>query len=482
MKRVYVVFGWFLILLIGLCFQANAFGREGTFGLYPAEFKGTMSPGETAVLELFVYNNTSQTSEFLVTVTGCGIDRGGARYYPLPEEAGEYSAAQWIRLVDMYSGSTIRVPSGEKHSILAEVHVPFGTKPGEYFAVIFVEPVEFTPVEQGALKIQAKSRIGAVVKVLVPGPISAFDMRSAVTEIWVDMPDSETVEQFRTVLEALESEMIVTDSIGNELSSLLAAFGVYFSYEDYKLWTREKQEEYAQAVSKFLEQIWMEQESIMIAATLSTEARRIILAKGEVFIYQNFVDANGRKQRVLRDHFTLTAAGSSTKGEEKVFPGGMRDFYGTVQRPLPVGDYTAEVRFEYRGEDETNVRYTLGQTTFSIPQELAIRQQEMLVLNVEPDLLVYDMVPGEYHVKAVTVENLDVVEPLEIQLSTSVDWIEISSGSYRLQPGRRQSIRIAVRIPRDAEFVDREGKILLLTDRGKAVYIDVQVRDKRNTN
>jgi hypothetical protein len=482
MKRVYVVFSWFLIFLIGLCFQANAFGREGTFGLYPAEFKGTMNPGQIGMFELFVYNNTGQTSEFVVTVMGCGIDRSGVRYYPAPEEAGEYSAAQWVRLKGMYAGSTIRVSPNEKHSILAEVHVPVGTRPGEYYAVIFVEPVEFNVVERGALKFQTKSRIGAVVKVLVPGPTSAFDMRSSVSEIWVDMPDNETVDQFRSILEALDNEMIVTDSFAHELSSFLQTLGVKFVYEDYRLWSRERQEEYAQAISEFLEQIWLERESVRITATLSTEARRIILAKGEVSIYQDFVDENGRRQRILRDHFTLTPAGSSIRGEEKVFPGGMRDFFGTIQRPLPVGEYTAEVRFEYRGEDETNARFALGHTTFSVPQELAIRQKEMLVLGVDPDLLVYNMAPGEYHVKAVTIENLDVVEPLEIQLSTNVDWIEISSSTYKLQPGRKQSIRVAVRMPRDVEFVDRTGKILVLTDRGKATYIDVQVRDKRETN
>lgn len=482
MKRGCIISSLVLVCLVSLCVHVNALGHQGTFGLYPAEFKDSISPGQSGMFELFVFNNTNQTAEFVVAIMGCGIDRSGARYYPSPEEAGDYSAAKWLRLTGMHAGSNIRVLPNERHGLLVEVHVPVGTRPGEYYAVVFVEPVEFSVVEQGSLRFQTKSRIGAVVKVFVPGPISAFDMRSSVSEIGVVLPDVEIAEQFPGILETLEKERIVTDSCAPEFARLLQAFGARFVYDDYQSWSREKQEEYAAWASKFLEQIWIEEETVKIVATLSTESRRIILAKGEVSIYQDFVNEGGRRQRVLRDQFTLTPAGSNIKGEEKVFPGGMRDFFGTIQRPLPVGEYTAEVRFEYRGEDEENVRLALGQTTFSVPEELAIRQKEMLVLGVAPDLLVYDMAPGEYHVKAVTLENLDVVEPLEIQLSTNASWIDLSSSSYKLQPGRKQSVRIAVRIPRDAELVERAGKILVSTDRGKAVYIDVQVRDKRDTN
>jgi hypothetical protein len=307
-------------------------------------------------------------------------------------------------------------------------------------------------------------------------------MRSTVSEIRIDMPDNELSDLFRNILEKFDEEMKITDDIVSELTQLLQQFGARFSYEDYKLLPAEQQEEYFAWVRRFVEQMWMEQSTVKVVATFSTVSRKMLFVKGQVSIYQDIVGENGKRQRILRDRFTLTPAGSTVKGEEKVMPGGIRDFFGAIERPLPVGEYTAEVRFEYRGEGDEYARLALGQATFSIPQELVIRQKDMLLLVVTPDLLEYEMVPGEYHVKAVTVENLDTVEPLRIQLGTDVDWIEISSTSFLLQPGRKQSFRIAVKIPRDAEVVDRTGRIYISTDHGKVVYVDVKVRDKRNVN
>jgi hypothetical protein len=469
-----------LISLSCVCSHVSALGREGTFGLYPVEFKGELSPGQSEMFELFIFNNTNLMHEFTVTTMGCGIDRGGARYYPSPEMAGEYSAAKWLTITGLVSGSVIRIPPYERHAILVEVHVPSGTRPGEYYAVVFIEPTEYSLVEQEGLKYQAKTRIGAVVKVLVPGPISAFDMRSSVKELKVSLPSVEQAEQFGMILENLDMEGVITENSAPQITSLLKSYGIRFVYDDYKAWGIQEQQDYAKSVLKYLEQIWMEEETVKITATFETEARKIILAKGEVSVYQEFVNEDGRRQRILRDRFTLTPSGSDIKGEEKVFPGGMRDFYGTVQRPLPIGDYTAEVRFEYRGEDEEVARLALGVISFSISEELAVKQRQMLVLGVSPDLLVYDMAPGEYHVKALTVENLDVVDPLVLEVSTNVDWIELSSESFELLPGKSRLIRVAVKIPRDAELVQRAGKILISTNRGKAVYIDVQVCDKRD--
>jgi hypothetical protein len=482
MKRLWIILAWVLICLSSLCLPVNAFGREGTFGLYPAEYNETLSPGQTGLFELFIYNNTDHTLEFFITIMGCGIDRNGVRYYPDLKEAGEYSAVKWLKLTGMDTDSSLVISADQRRGLLVEVHVPEGTKPGEYYAVVFVEPKEFNVIEQGSLRFQTKTRIGALVKILVPGPISTFEMRSTVSEIRIDMPDNELSDLFRNILEKFDEEMKISDDIVSELTQLLQQFGARFSYEDYKLLPAEQQEEYFAWVRRFVEQMWMEQSTVKVVATFSTVSRKMLFVKGQVSIYQDIVGENGKRQRILRDRFTLTPAGSTVKGEEKVMPGGIRDFFGAIERPLPVGEYTAEVRFEYRGEGDEYARLALGQATFSIPQELVIRQKDMLLLVVTPDLLEYEMVPGEYHVKAVTVENLDTVEPLRIQLGTDVDWIEISSTSFLLQPGRKQSFRIAVKIPRDAEVVDRTGRIYISTDHGKVVYVDVKVRDKRNVN
>ena len=102
------------------------------------------------------------------------------------------------------------------------------------------------------------------------------------------------------------------------------------------------------------------------------------------------------------------------------------------------------------------------------------------MLHVNPELLEYSMIPGESHIEAIEIENMDLVSTLDVDIFASdPSWIEIPVPSVTIGPGRSKKIRIVVKIPRDAKEVERIGKVGIATTQGKPVYVDIRVKDKR---
>lgn len=112
-------------------------------------------------------------------------------------------------------------------------------------------------------------------------------------------------------------------------------------------------------------------------------------------------------------------------------------------------------------------------------QAVAAKQKELLVLAAKPELLEYSLVPGGYHAEAVEVENMDIVENLEVVAQSSAEWLKVSPDKLKLAPERSRKVRVAVRIPRSTETVERSGKIIFKARRGEPIFVDVLVHDAR---
>lgn len=467
-----------VICVIILSLQSGqAFALEGSFGLTPAKLRVEVVGGQSAQLKFVLMNNTSLPRTYKNYVTGCTINRDGAREYPEGDQAGRYSAAQWIKITKGLDGSVVY--PYELYEITAEINPPIGTAPGKYYAVLFAEPIETTTTTKGFIALNTRSRVGALIEVTVPGPISAFGKRASVTEIKSSMPDANRIKKYKDVIQSIKDSKELSIDHYEPLKELNSQLVDMINYQQYRSLKIEEQEKYALGLVGYLEQLKMEEEVIRVWATLENESHMIIMAKGEAFIYQKTAMDGDRYRRVLRDKFTLIASGQSIKGEAKVFAGGLRDFHGTVQRPLPAGEYVMEVRFEVRGEDEEQRVYTTKAAEFTVPENVAVRQSEMLTFGISTDFLEFDMVAGGYHVEVIEVENLGFAEALRINVISTDSWLEVYPKELQLGPGRRQNIRIGVRIPRDDELIERKGRLILTTDGAKLLTVDVVVTDKR---
>jgi len=452
------------------------YAPAGMFGLSPTMYNIELRDGTGRLLEFCLSNSTAKPMTFSIYVTGLTLDRGGGRDFPDLDSAGEFSIAKWIRLLDVKSENVVYSHDMLKFS--AEVSVPKGTKPGDYYGVIMIEPTEFDSVRAFGPEIKIKSRIGAVLKVTVPGPISALNLRCSVSEMVVDLPDEERLGLFRRIAESASE--VVSDENIDDVAKVMTLFDSVFDETVYKSWELDKQTAFMTQLKDFLNERILEEEEIKIRATLATQARTTIIAKGEVSVYQKVDTGKGRYLRQLRDKFILVPAGEEVRGEGTVFPGGMRDFDGVVERPLPPGEYIAETLFRFRGEGEEQTRLVSGSTEFVVSKAVAARQKDLLVLDVNPELLEYSMVPGESHIEALEIENMDPVRELEVEIFASdPSWIEIPTPTVTIGPGRSKKVRIVVKIPRDAKEVERIGKIGIAATQGKPVYVDIRVKDKR---
>ena len=109
---------------------AQVLASGGSFGLTPAKLRVKVGSGERAHLSVNLVNNVSVPKTYRNYITGCTISRDGVREYPPPEEAGPYSAAQWIRITKGLDNKVVY--PYEFFEITIEVNPPPGTMPGRY--------------------------------------------------------------------------------------------------------------------------------------------------------------------------------------------------------------------------------------------------------------------------------------------------------------------------------------------------------------
>lgn len=211
-------------------------------------------------------------------------------------------------------------------------------------------------------------------------------------------------------------------------------------------------------------------EGIRIMATFKNMGNVLEEVTGKAHI------VNKESRRVC-DIVTLKALNpSSSDGMGKVFPESLRDFQDEVRRPLPAGEYEVRVVFHYgkKGRRRTQIK-----TFFTLTETVAVEQKKLLILAVEPELLKYSLIPGGYHIEGIEVENVDTVESMEVVTQSNVEWLKVYPDKFKLAPERSRKVRVAVRIPRNTETVERSGKIIFKAGRGKPAFVDVFVHDAR---
>jgi len=207
------------------------------------------------------------------------------------------------------------------------------------------------------------------------------------------------------------------------------------------------------------------EEGIKIIATLANKCPLHLDARGEVIIKNS---AN----RIF-DKFVLQGAGKNVKGEALIYPMGAREFSGTVQRPLPPGEYIAEVIFDYG----YRMQKAKAQISFTVSPEVGGKQKEFLTLTAEPNPIELEMLSGAFRARAVKIFNLDF-EPMVVWAVSRVPWIKVEPDEFSIRSGKEKSLRITISVPA-GEPIARVGKIALTPERGKPVIVDIVVSEKK---
>ncbi|MHB2018630.1 MAG: hypothetical protein ACYCW6_16910 [Candidatus Xenobia bacterium] len=182
---------WLLTLLVlGLLLLRGAVAQDvdnaGSFGVtlvtkpdapVQSYFHYTLAPGQSAGDALELHNSTSKTLTMRVYGTDGFNTADGALTGPLFGEAN-HGAGTWITV----DSAQVEVKPGKTPRIGFHLTVPADTKPGDYFAFVFVHPTEDTaapaktsasPSSQASFMIKLSQRIGICVWVRVPGELTS---------------------------------------------------------------------------------------------------------------------------------------------------------------------------------------------------------------------------------------------------------------------------------------------------------------------
>jgi len=207
------------------------------------------------------------------------------------------------------------------------------------------------------------------------------------------------------------------------------------------------------------------EKEIKISATLQNKCQLRLEAQGEVSIK----DSTDQ----IFDRFIMQGAGKPTKGEALVYPMGARNFSGIVRRPLPTGEYIAEVNFICDSQIVAK-----ASTSFKVSDELNKNQKSFLTLAVEPNLITEEIPLGAFRALSLEISNLDV-RPLKIKVFTKTDWIEVGPTDLEISPDNSKSLMVKVSMPAVIEQSTMIGKIILQPERGKPVIVDVVVSPQK---
>jgi len=139
------------------------------FRVSPVRLDLTIPRGQTAELVLNLTGSKGTGREYLLVFpTDISMERNGTLNFNRLENF-EHSAVPWIKLEQ----TKIALLEKQKKELKFKISVPRRAKPGEYYAVIMVEPTEFTDVraKDKPFLIHMKSRIAVVIVIDVPGRI-----------------------------------------------------------------------------------------------------------------------------------------------------------------------------------------------------------------------------------------------------------------------------------------------------------------------
>jgi len=159
-KNVFIVVFFCLVLVISPVYAFRA---------SPVRLDLTIARGKTMKLVLNLTGSKGANKEhLLVFPTDISMRRNGALSFNRLE-GFKHSAVPWIKLEQ----TKMALLGKQKKELKFKISVPRRARPGEYYAVIMLEPTEFTNIraKDKPIMVQMKSRIAVVIVIDVPGRI-----------------------------------------------------------------------------------------------------------------------------------------------------------------------------------------------------------------------------------------------------------------------------------------------------------------------
>ena len=148
--------------------QEEETSMVNSLALAPARFDLVMEPGtEKTVVVNLVYNSVTeeaQPTRLVATLGDWSITNDGRiKYHPAGTQTG--SACSWI----IYSPGEITAVPNKTSSIRVTISVPADAKPGDHFAVLFVERrPDNIKLEENRTQLMVNFRMGTIFYVKVP--------------------------------------------------------------------------------------------------------------------------------------------------------------------------------------------------------------------------------------------------------------------------------------------------------------------------
>lgn len=172
MKRIILNF-LLLILFIGYANAAK---------VAPVRFDLSIPRGQTQEFVLNLMGSVGEKNQNLVVYpSDFSMARNGALCFDLIKDS-KNSAVKWIKI----SENKLTLVENQERKVSFKISVPFEALPGEYYAVVMVEPEFFTKVKDKGNKpvvLNMKTRVAVVITIEVPGRI--YEKKGEVSEIRV---------------------------------------------------------------------------------------------------------------------------------------------------------------------------------------------------------------------------------------------------------------------------------------------------------
>jgi len=350
-----------------------------------------------------------------------------------------------------------------------------------------IEPAEFTPVEQKIegvnTTLNTMNRIAIPIILTVPGKEKELDgdaVKADVENISFSQKEREEsvtdnlIRRYGRIFKGMEKEKIdnaidqikeiftkhIKGSISEDEAEELL---LEIKYKEESIFKKEVIQTFMEDKERILEDL-NSKEGLNIYATFENTGNVIEEVTGEATI------VNTENNKVY-DKITLKALNSSRKnGMGKVFPELKRDFEGKVKRPLPKGNYEVRVSFDYGRK----YRKARTRKEFEIKESIAAKEDELLVLSSDKELLEFNMARGGTLLKGLKITNLSF-NPTKVEV-LSETWIEVQPNEFTLQPDRSKNLRIAVEIPK-GENPKRSGKLIFKPEKGKEIEVKIEVKE-----
>lgn len=204
---------------------------------------------------------------------------------------------------------------------------------------------------------------------------------------------------------------------------------------------------------------------------------------GKLNIYSTFnnagnihLDVTGTASIRSKDGKTRFAqikllATGNPKEEAFIFPGNMRDFEGTLDKPLPKGEYVVDVAFDYGNK----LKKATARSNFSITREVYIDETKNEFLNLESKTIELVVPAGALRTQVLKVSNTDY-RTINVSVS-SEKWVEAEPKSFTLQPGESKNIKATIS-PTAYKQPIMETKIIFNPDRGMNSEVKLFLSEK----